>query len=396
MVAALDDDRRHRRRRRWVIIVALLAVVGVVAGLALRTARRPPPSYASRVALRGPLVLAVAATGAVEPKNAVDVGADISGRVARVFVDLNDRVFAGQVLAELQTEVLDLAVRQARAAAWAAVAARVQAEIARDDAERGLRRATQLADTATISAAELDEARSARRRAGAALGVVDANIATARAALALAEANRGKAVIRAPIDGIVLARNVEPGQVVISALQAAVLFRLAADFAHLQVRADIDEADVARVQPGQAATFTVSASPEATYRARVRTLSNAPRVFQQVVTYEALLDVDNPDGALRPGMTTTLRIATGRVDDAVLVPVTALRFVPKTARTSTMTGPPRTTQEAEHAAVPRVWVLVGGVPVARDVVVRASDGETAAVSGVEDGEAVLVGEGSAT
>ena len=396
LVEAVRADRRRRRRRTVAVVVVAVIVLAVVGAAIARGLRPAPVTYETQRASRGALVLSVAATGAVEPVNAVDVGADVSGRVARVLVDVNDHVARGALLAELQTDVLDLAVLQARAAVTAAAAARGQAEVAEGDAAIALERARTLRRSGTITAAELENAESALRRARAALAVVDANTATARAALALAQANRKKAEIRAPIAGVVLTRNVEPGQVVISALQAAVLFRVAEDLSHLRVRANIDEADVGRVHEGQRATFTVSAAPDVVYSGRVRSLTNAPRVLQQVVTYEAVLDVDNPDGTLRPGMTATVRIETGRVDDAVLVPATALRFVPSSARkASSMAGPPKTTTETAAKPPPRVWLLQGGTPVARAVVVAASDGERAAVAGVEDADDVVVAERAA-
>lgn len=155
---------------------------------------------------------------------------------------------------------------------------------------------------------------------------------TARAAYALAQPNRGKVELRAPIAGVVLPRDVEPGQVVVSALLAAGLFRVAADLSRLQVRPRVDEADVGRLPEGMRATFAVGAAPDGVYAARLRALAPAPRRLQQVVTYEALRDVDKPDGALRPGMTATVHVQIGRLEDAVLVPLSALRFEPRSAR----------------------------------------------------------------
>jgi HlyD family secretion protein len=396
LVQALRADKRRRRRRTVAVVVVSVCVLGVVVAGIASSLRATPVTYETRAATRGSLVLSVSATGTVEPVNAVDVGADLSGRVARVLVDVNDRVERGALLAELQTDVLDLAVLQSRAAVTAAAAARGQAEVAVDDAAVAVERARTLRRSGTITPAELENAESTQRRARAALAVVDANTATARATLALAQANRSKAAIRAPIPGVVLTRNVEPGQVVISALQAAVLFRVAEDLSRLQVRANIDEADVGRVREGQPATFTVSAAPDVVYQGRVRSVTNAPRVLQQVVTYEAVLDVDNADGTLRPGMTATVRIEAGRVDDAVVVPTTALRFVPANERKPVaMRGPPKTTTETSARPVPRVWLLQAGLPVARDVVVLASDGERAAVRGIDEGAVVVVAEGTA-
>jgi HlyD family secretion protein len=429
LVAALRADRGRRRRRRLLAVFVFAAfAVALVLGLA-RGRRKDVATYDTQEAVTGAVVMSVTATGAVEPRNAVDIGADISGRVDHVFVDVNDLVQKGALLALLQTEVLDLAVTQAQAAVAGAKAARGQAEVAVSDAQTALHRAVLLYETATISSAELQSAQSTLARAKAGLDVVDANIQTSRAALAMARANRRKAEIRAPVSGIVLTRNVEPGQVVISALQAAVLFRLAEDLSHLEVRVDIDEADVGRVREHQPATFTVSAFPDTTFTGHLRSLTHAPRMLQQVVTYEGIIDVDTRGGLLRPGMTATVRIETGRIEtgrgpsdldveaasgrvpesatrntlqghtsdiaNAAIVPTSALRFTPSSERHPMRAGPPQTTTEVVTRPSPRVWVLRGGTPVAREVLVLGSDGERAAVSGVDVGEAVVIAERSA-
>jgi HlyD family secretion protein len=386
---ALQADHRRSHLRRGIgVAVGVLAVVGIAVWVAQGTGPAKY-DYVTKPVERGTLVLPIAAAGAVEPKNAVDVGADISGRVAEVLVDANDQVKRGDLLAVMQTDVLDLAVKQARAGLTTAQANRRQAEIAVKDATTAIARADALKARGAMSASDHDQAQSAVSRANAALTVVDASIAAARTGLEMAQANRAKAEIRAPISGIVLRRSVEPGQVVISALQAAVLFRLAEDLSHLQVRADIDEADIGRIKEGQAATFTVSAAPNHIYTAHVRSVTNAPRVtMQQVVTYEAILDVDNADGTLRPGMTATIKIRAGAVDDALIVPALALRFAPAEAKA--VAAEERASGASTAAKSPQVWVLDDTTPVAHDVVVVASDGERTAVTGLEEGAAVII------
>jgi HlyD family secretion protein len=394
-VAALSED--HRRRRRRLVVLGVLGVLAVaaVAVVAIRGTRPPRYDYVTRVVERRTLSMPISASGSVEPKNAVDVGADISGRIDKVLVEANDRVQKGDLLAQLHTDVLDLAVKQARAAVVTAQANRTTAEIAVADAKTAMARADQLKKSGAVSGVDHQQVESTLRKSIAALAVVDANIAAALAGLEMARANREKAEIRAPIGGIVLRRSVEPGQVVISALQAAVLFRLAEDLAHLQVRADIDEADVGRVKDGQEATFTVSAAPDQVYRARVRSVTNAPRVMQQVVTYEAILDVENADGTLRPGMTASVKVQTGAIENATLVPSMALRFAPaeeKAKEKAATSGPPKTTVEKAAPKATRVWILDGDTPVPKDVVILGSDGERTAVTGLDEGAAVIVSE----
>ncbi len=396
LMAALTADHRARRRR-WVVLGAIVvAALALVVVAIVRRTGATQTTYVTAPIERGTLSMPVAASGSVEPRNAVDVGADISGRVEAVLVDANDRVQAGDVLARLQTDVLDLAVQQAQAAVVSAQANRVQAEIAWRDAKAAMSRATALRASNVVSGVDYEQAQSSLRRSVAALGVVDASIATAKAGLLMAQANQKKAAIKAPISGVILSRHVEPGQVVISALQAAVLFRLAEDLSHLQVRADIDEADVGRVREGQEATFSVSAAPERVYRARVKSVTNAPQLQQQVVTYEAILDVENADDLLRPGMTASIKVQAGSITDALLVPSVALRFAPAAARAkekAASAGHPKTTVENVAPTSARVWILQGTSPVPRDVVIVGSDGERTAVTGVVEGDLVVVAEG---
>jgi len=394
MAAITTDHRRSRLRLVGLGVIGALAVAAI-AVVAVRGTRAPRYDYVTSTVERGTLRMPISASGSVEPKNAVDVGADISGRIDKVLVDANDRVEKGALLALLHTDVLDLAVKQARAAVVTAQANRRQAEIAASDAKVAITRADNLRKSGAMTEVDHQQVDSTQRKSVAALAVIDANIAAARAGLEMAQANREKAEIRAPISGIVLRRSVEPGQVVISALQAAVLFRLAEDLAHLQVRADIDEADIGRVKEGQEATFTVSAAPDQVYRARVRSVTNAPRVLQQVVTYEAILDVENADGTLRPGMTASVKVQTGAIENATLVPSTALRFAPaeeKAKEKAATSGPPKTTVEKAAPKATRVWILEGETPVPKDVVIVASDGERTAVTGIDEGAAVIVSE----
>jgi HlyD family secretion protein len=190
-----------------------------------------------------------------------------------------------------------------------------------------------------------------------------AQITVAEAAVSAAASAHGKTTIRAPIDGIVLSRHVELGQTLVASLQTPVVFVIAEDLGHMELHVDVDEADVGRVREGQVSTFTVDAFPERTFEARVRTVHNAPRTLQNVVTYLAVLDVENRDQLLRPGMTATTRIVSTRREDVVLVPNSALRYVP-----------PLGEEDAAGRREDRVYVLRSGTPERVSVRVGASDG----------------------
>jgi HlyD family secretion protein len=374
----LGLDRRGGARR-WAGRVAwLVLTAGVVAAGAwgLRGALRPkPPQWRTEAARRADVEVSVTATATVQAINTVQVGTEVSGRVARVLVDFNDPVRAGQVLAELDPEPFDVRVREARAQVALAQAGIRQAEAALGEARTTLGRVEALHAREVASQADLDQARSAVARATAALDSARAQAQVAAAALAAATTQRAKTVIRAPIDGVVLARAVEPGQTVNGAFQTAQLFTLAEDLTRMELRADVDEADVGRVREGQAASFTVAAYPGRAFASRVVALRNAPRTVQNVVSYEAILAVDNAERLLRPGMTATVTIVADRKSDVLVVPNAALRFSPP--------GREAETERKRLGGERHVWRLEGDRPVPVPVEVGVTDGRVTEVRGGE-------------
>jgi HlyD family secretion protein len=317
---------------RWVgRVVALLVVVGFVAGVVVLARKAMKPKrmrYETAVARRGDVTVIVTATGTVQALRTVQVGTEVSGRVAAVHVDFNDVVRAGQVLVEIDPEQLEARVREVRAQGAAARASLQQAEAVLAEARVTLARVAELRAREIVAQAELDTARAAVARAEAGVASARAQQQIAAAALANATTQLGKSVIRAPIDGVVLARNVEPGQTVNGQFQTAQLLTLAEDLTHMELRIDVDEADVGRVREGQTATFTVSAYPGRQFDARVAELRNAPRTVQNVVTYEGVLSIDNRERLLRPGMTATVSVVADERRQALVVPNAALRFLP--------------------------------------------------------------------
>jgi len=266
-----------------------------------------------------------------------------------------------------------------------------------------LRHVRELSDGKVPSQHELDASEAKRKRAEAEEVSARAQITEARATLDAVETDLAKATIRAPIDGIVLNRQVEIGQTVAAAFQTPVLFTLAEDLTRMELAVDVDEADVGRVAVGQRATFTVDAYPERTFAARVVEVRFAPETVEGVVTYETLLSVDNSDLLLRPGMTATADVIVETVDDAVLVANAALRFTPpepeiRPRRIGGILPPPpgasvrQPAEVPDEGASPRVWVLREGKPVPIELIVGATDGEmTEVASGeVEPGLELLV------
>jgi len=318
--------RPARRVLGWGVALALAgAGVGAIVHF-----RRPaaPPVFVSSVVARGDIRVTVTATGSVEALKQVEVGAEVSGRVVELPVDFNDHVHVGQVLAVIDPEQLKAAEDQSRAQVLAALAAVRQATATAVEQRQAVARTRSLADQQLVARQSLEGAQAAVDRAEAALSNARANATLAEAALAQAQSHREKSTIRSPIDGIVLARLVEPGQTVTAGFTTPILFRIAEDLTRMRLKVDVDEADVGRVREGQAATFTVDAYPERTFPSQVVALRNDPKVAQNVVTYEAVMTVDNKQLLLKPGMTATSTIETDLRRGVVLVPNTAVRFAP--------------------------------------------------------------------
>ena len=369
----LDDSSSRRRWRRWGALLLVLFAVAAV-GTWVFTRGDDPVSYQTLDARRGTLTLSVTATGALEAVTTVDVGSEISGLVESVLIDVNDRVTRGQVLARLDADRLQAEVVQAEANLTAARAALAQADATLEEQRLQTARAEQLAARDFISPQEFETAQAALARAEASVASSEAQISVAEAALDVAETTLRKASIRSPIDGLVLSRAVDPGQAVAASFQTPVLFTLARDLTQMELHVDVDEADVGQVDAGQSATFTVDAYPGRTFPAGVTKVHYASKTVSGVVTYEAVMTVDNADGALRPGMTATADITTDTVPDALLVPNSALRFTP----------PEATPPEQERApGTEIVWTLENDTPVAITVTPGRTDGQW---TEVRDGE----------
>lgn len=323
-----------KRGGRWTITVVVVVVIaGAIAFWQLRNGNKKPPSYRTVAASLGEMKLSVTATGTLQGVDTVEVGTEVSGKVVEVLVDFNEQVKRGQVLARIDPEQLEARVEEAGAQLLAARASVRNAQASEKEANVKLERTTRLVERGLLARQELDTATAAADRAAASRASSMAQETVATASLRAARTNAGRANVVAPIDGVVLSRTVEPGQTVAASLQAPVLFTLARDLTAMTLRVDVDEADVGKVKEGQKASFAVSAWPEREFESAVVSVRNVPKTAQAsgsatVVTYEAVLSVDNADGLLRPGMTATATIVTEHREDILLVPTAALRFTP--------------------------------------------------------------------
>ena len=342
-LATADPPRWRRWAKYWVPALVVLLLILLFTSLSGRD-RQPP--YITEDVVRRSLDLTVTATGNLRPTNQVEVGSEVSGRIDEVYVDVNDEVSRGQILARINTDVIEDQIAQSRAnlnAARAAVA-QARATLAVDTAQlERLREVSRLSDGRVPSRIELEAAEAAVARDQAAVTSAEANVAAAEAVLSSNTTSRDRAVIRSPVSGVVLARQIEPGQTVAASFSTPTLFVLAEDLSTMQLRVAIDEADVGQVETGQEATFVVDAYPGRRFPADVTRIDlastniatdsaaagqGAAGQASSVVNYEARLAVANSEGLLRPGMTATATISTQSTGPQLLVPNSALRFDP--------------------------------------------------------------------
>jgi HlyD family secretion protein len=386
----------------WVLIALGVVLVAVLAYWYFAGTGTTEITYTTQPIVRGDLAVNVRATGTIEPTDQVDISSELSGTVRSVYVDYNDTVKKGQVLAELDTETLDAQIASSRATRGAREAKVRELQATVSETKAAHDRAKTLRERQFLSAAGLEQARAAYDRAVASLGSARADVQTAQADLKAKQTNLGKATIRSPISGIVLDRNVEPGQTVASSLQAPVLFKLAQDLKRMQLEVDIDEADVSQVQKGDNATFWVEGFPEKTFPAQITAVRYSSETVAGVVTYKAILTIDNSELLLRPGMTATADIRVEDVKDALLVPNAALRFEPPTVTSDNRSwlqrlmprGPGQRTSQASKSpgTGKSVWILVNKQTVEREIKTGVSDGANTVVTGGElkPGERVVV------
>ena len=407
VAAALRLDRNGRgRRRRWPYALAFFVVgTGIAAGSYFYAGRTSVGiAYATVAVERGDLTVEVSATGNLQPLTKVDISSELSGVVRSVQVAENQRVQAGDVLAELDKARLTAQVERGEASVEAARARVTDARTTLGETEKALTRAEQLAQRGMTTDQALESATAARDRAASAVAIAEANLAIAVAELKLQQADLAKSTIYAPIDGIVLSRSVDPGQTVASSLQAPVLFVIAAELENMELKAAIDEADIGSVKPGQKAVFTVDAFPDRRFDAEIRDIAYASVTTDGVVTYDARLDVDNADLLLRPGMTATVSVVTRDAKDVITVPAAAFRFRPPAAQ-------PRSSWSLQSLFMPRLprsggqrattastdgtrtlYVLKDGQPAPVKVKTGSTDGErTEIVSGLDVGDLVVTG-----
>jgi HlyD family secretion protein len=315
-------------KRIFALIVAILVLAGTGYGF-WRWGNSPRESpYVTMPVQRGNVTQVVSSTGTLQAVVTVLVGSQVSGTIDKLFADFNSKVKAGQVVAQLNQDKFKAAVDQARANLLAAQSNFEKAKVSVGDALRTLERNRELKKRDIMAQSELDAAQTAYDAAVAQLDVSKAQIAQAQAALNQTSVDLNNTVIHSPVDGIVISRSVDVGQTVAASLQAPTLFTIANDLAKMEVHTNVDEADVGNVTEGQEVTFTVDAFPARRFRGRVHQVRNAPTVVQNVVTYDAVVRIDNKELLLKPGMTANVQFLVNRKEDVLTIPNMAIRFKP--------------------------------------------------------------------
>lgn len=389
--------------RNGIIVIAALLSIGVFFWI-WRTSTGITAIYVTQPVTRGEITAIVTATGTVQPTNQVEISSELSGTVSSVNVDYNSSVKVGTVLAELDTDKLNASVASSRAKLASAQAKVSDADATLLETKKTYERKVALSLRKMASDQDAETAKAAADRAVAGVASTKADAAVAEAELQLVETDLAKSRIVSPIAGVILKRNVDPGQTVASSLQAPVLFAIAEDLTKMEVQVDVDEADAGKVKEGQTATFSVDAFPDRKFPAQIRQLRFGSEVVQGVVTYKAVLTTDNTELLLRPGMTATAEITVHEVKAALTVPNAALRYSPlakagaaQTQSLLDMILPGHrqlrpTSPKAISNPGRQVWLLQNATPVPVPVVAGLTDGQrTEILSGeIKEGQAIIV------
>ncbi|SPF77119.1 Macrolide export protein MacA [Aliiroseovarius pelagivivens] len=399
-------NQKSSRSWLWIGVAALAIGAGGYFFLANGDAAGGSLTYSTEAVVRTDLDVAVSAVGSIEPTDLFDISSELSGTVSEVLVDYNDVVTKGSVLARLDATKLEaqLAVQQASVdnAAAKVELAEATLEEARENYEIGQQLIKRGVESETAFIAQ----EAAYRRAGADLKSAQASLHLAEANLKLVQVDLEKACICSPVDGVVLDRDIDPGQIVAASFSAPTLFTVAEDLTRMELRVDVDEADIGMVRVGQSASFTVDAYDARSFPAEIFQVRYASETVDGVVTYKAILSVENADMSLRPGMTASADITVASVDDALVVPNAALRYTPSSEKEEITAGgggsglvgmimPSRADgEDAVQNVGKAVYILRNGAPVRVPVQVGESDGSVTEVisDNLSEGDLVVTDE----
>ena len=398
-----------------IVIVTLLAAGG--AGFAYwRMGNGPKESpYLTVPVSKANVRQVVSSTGTLQAVTTVLVGSQVSGTIAKLNADFNTKVAKGQVVAELDPAKFAARVDESRANLLSAQATLAKSKVSVEDAERTLKRTKELKQRELVSQSELDAAQTSYDAARSQMNVSHAQVGQAQASMNQASIDLGYTVIRSPVDGMVISRNVDVGQTVAASLSAPTLFTVANDLTRMEVHTNVDEADVGNIREGQDVSFTVDAHPNRRFRGKVLQVRNAPQVIQNVVTYDAVVRINNKELLLKPGMTANVQFLVSEKEDVLTIPNMALRFRPPEEKNETQdllrqeqgraaprVGQRRTSRgagsgagggEGRRVRDVKVYVMKDGKAQPLDVQVGITDGSKTEVisGGLNENDPVIIG-----
>lgn len=310
-------------------VVLVVVIAGVVLGFTLfGRGSNKKTAYKKEAVDKGNIEALVVTTGTLNPVNIVEVGSQVSGKIEKLYVDFNSQVKNGQLLAELDKSLFEAKVQQNEANYRSSVASLDKAKVTLDNTKKKYERDKNLFEKNLISFEEMEATETQYYGAVTDLKSAEARVEQAKSTLDSSKVDLTYTIIRSPIDGVVISRNVNVGQTVAASFQAPVLFKIANDLSKMQMECSVDEADIGKVKEGQRVRFNVYAYPDETFTGVVSQVRYSAEVVQNVVTYTTIVEVENPEIKLRPGMTATVSIVSGEAKDALRVPNSALRFTP--------------------------------------------------------------------
>ena len=373
--------------KKKVIILSIIVIVIIAAGLFLYLrGNGKDAAYKTEKVSRGEIKSVVTATGTVNAVTTVSVGTQVSGTIKRLMVDYNSPVKKGQLLAQIDPSTVQAQVDQAMANLWSAKANMEKAAVATLDARRTLQRSKDLFAQNFIARSDLDTAETNALSAEAQQKVTRAQVGQAQAALKIAETNLQYTNILSPVDGTVISRSVDVGQTVAASFQTPTLFSIAQDLTKMQIHTNVDEADIGKILVGQTVSFTVDAYPDTIFNGKVAEVRNAPITVSNVVTYDVVIQVENPQLKLKPGMTANVSITIETHPDVLRIPNAALRFKPAEAKDKS-----DITLDKRGIKGPKVWILEKDKPKSVKVTIGLSDGNYTEISGgeIKEGQEII-------
>ncbi len=376
------------------IIIGIPCLIAIIVASFYSLANKSAIQYKTAKIDTGAISKYVTATGTINPVRTVLIGSQVTGLISQLYVDFNSVVRVGQVVAQIDPIPFEHQVKKAEAALATAVASLEKTKVNSKNNRKNYIRSKKLFAKKVISINDLDAARTTYEAGLADEKLAESQILQAKAALEIAKTDLKHTVIVSPLDGIVISRDVDVGQTVVSSFQTPTLFHIAEDLVHMQVNTNVDEADIGMVKVGQDAKFTVDAFPDDVFEGKVVEIRMSPVIFQNVVTYNTLINVDNSSLKLKPGMTANTSILVAKVEHALRIPNSALRYTPSEMLQSEADKKALTERKFAKKSSSHIWILDSGQ--LKQVAVRLGIGDdnfTEILEGdVTEGQEVVIGE----